>query len=149
VRGKLVKRREDMRHYQMAMNNGQAIQEGLSWDPYIVERKTAGTVHWLNRSQPDEQFIQDEIWKNTPNDEYHHEFYFCYGNKYTMFYVIEGEAKFCPPDNQTMLMRKGDVYFLPRESEGMCRILTPFAKFFIQTNSLQKDGYLDSLLSRS
>ncbi|MFC6604491.1 hypothetical protein ACFQDF_27820 [Ectobacillus funiculus] len=74
-----------MRPYQMDMNNGQAIQEGLSRDPYIVERKTAGTVHWMNRSQPDEPFIQDGLWRNIPNDEYHHEFYFCYGNKYTMF----------------------------------------------------------------
>jgi hypothetical protein len=56
-----------MENYQMTINYEQDL-EGLSslahidtWEPYIVEGKTVGTVHWLNHSEPDEPFIKTGV----------------------------------------------------------------------------------------
>jgi uncharacterized cupin superfamily protein len=115
------------------------IDQGAFVSPVLIDEWerlddgiSAGEVHWLRRSEPDDPLLSSGLWRHIPEEDTAALPYRVAGSE-TM-YVVEGAAKLTLTDGSVIWLQPGTIASFADGFEAQWRTLEPFMKFFVVTD---------------
>ncbi len=100
------------------------------WE-FVDDGCSAGEVHWLRRSGPDEPMLSTGLWRHLPDGHPEGLPYRVAGSE--TLYVIDGAAELTLPDGSTIWLQEGYLASFGDGFEATWRTKEPFMKFFVVT----------------
>ena len=99
-----------------------------SYEPFMLENKQVGEVHWLTQTNSKGQPTYSGLWRCEPMT-FEYEFP---GDE--IFQVLQGSLQVALSGGDTVHVREGDIAAFNKGLKSVWTILSPFKKFFVISN---------------